>query len=347
MDYGRFDNQAPEAPASTSSWTNNLADQQQQQHVPPLQPIHQPAMLHQQPKLEQTHQPQQTVYGPPPPPPPPMTSYDMPHVGWNNPQIGHQTMISVPHSSWSVAPTAQISQPVAHVDMGGHPQAGVSDPCLHQATVTTQQSHYTTQYPAVQTAPTYWNSDLVNTQPTVASMPAPTATTIAPNGPATTSDLTLIDTRYQLNQPTGVQVEPLVEPLTSTVAISSAAIVHPMAPEAQQSAHIAPLSAVAADTTPSSSSQAQQPLNVQYEDRLAIGSSSQLEQMPANMTEGPGSLEDALEVIKSHAEHFSGPKQNCSSITSCDDDDDDEHSQGPRSGEREKDRRQANNARER
>lgn len=83
----------------------------------------------------------------------------------------------------------------------------------------------------------------------------------------------------------------------------------------------------------------------QFEDPVTLATSSSVVQLPPGVIEGPGSLEDALEVIKSHAENFSGHGQTCSSTSG--DDDDDDLSRGPRNGEREKERRQANNARER
>jgi transcription factor 4/12 len=75
-----------------------------------------------------------------------------------------------------------------------------------------------------------------------------------------------------------------------------------------------------------------------------------VEQQPTSVVECPGSLEDALEVIKSHAEHFSRGHTSSSGSGDDDDDDDDDDDQSRTSrggNEREKERRQANNARER
>jgi len=57
----------------------------------------------------------------------------------------------------------------------------------------------------------------------------------------------------------------------------------------------------------------------------------------------PVCLEDALEVIKSHAEQFSERQETCSNATG----DDDDFSRGSESNGFGKDRRQANNVRER
>lgn len=73
-----------------------------------------------------------------------------------------------------------------------------------------------------------------------------------------------------------------------------------------------------------------------------------MDQQQTGVVESHGSLEDVLEVIKSHAEHFSRGHTSCSGSGGDDDDDDDDD--GSRTGggnEREKERRQANNARER
>lgn len=81
------------------------------------------------------------------------------------------------------------------------------------------------------------------------------------------------------------------------------------------------------------------------------------------LQDSPESIEDALEVIKSHAEHFSTqppqlqknlkhPCPSSSGDDAFDDDDfnaadDDDQNRGPKGNEREREKRQANNARER
>lgn len=306
MDYARFDNQAP-----PNSW-NNPADSAQ---ALPMQAQQLPPQSNIKPDPTQHSQAQPIVYGPPHQP---MAGYDMPQVSWT-PQMVPQNVIQVPQ--WSTASTAPVGHSVA-IDPNGPPPP-VSDPCLHPSTAPPQQSHYT-HYSTLQ-APTYWNTDLVSSQPaTLASLPPTTATTITVGSMpdlAAANDPTLIDSGFQLNQPnvsSALQPGPMPESLT--VAATAAAVVPPPPPPTQQPSH------------------------TQYDDQLAISTSSQVEQLPLSMPDGPGSLEDALEVIKSHAEHFSGHRQTCSSTSG---DDDDDHSRGQRSGEREKERRQANNARER
>lgn len=86
---------------------------------------------------------------------------------------------------------------------------------------------------------------------------------------------------------------------------------------------------------PTSQHQQQPPYD--SHDQIPLSSSSHVDQIPhSNVTDDPGSLEDALEAIKDHADLYSG-----------DDDDDDDNSRTSKSNERERERRQANNARER
>lgn len=234
----------------------------------------------------------------------PIASYDMP-VEWT-PQVVPQNVIQVPQWPPSSAP---VGHTVTHVDpIGSQP---VSDACLHPSP---RQSHYT-QYSTLPGASTYWNPDFVNSQPQTLG-PQPTTAGSLPAGPQNrpSDHQNLIDNTFTLNQPSVPEVVPPVSLAPTT------------GPQQQQPPPPPP---------PTS----------QFDDQLAIGTSSQVEQLPSGIPgEGPGSLEDALEVIKSHAEHFSGPRHTCSSTSG---DDDDDLSRGPRSGEREKERRQANNARER
>lgn len=322
MDYVRYDNQPQ--PPQTTSWNPSLDPQQptpimqpQQTPIQPTNPQTQPPPL--LPASQQQAPQQQTIKSDPQPQHSqaqpiiyatsthqPMTTYDM-SVSWT-PQMVPQNVIQVPQ--WS---TATAPPPVGHAVAIGEPivSAPVPDTCIHPAPHS-QQSHYT-QYSSIPTASTYWNPDLVNTQPTTTLAPL-ASTTVAlstPSIPEVPSDPSLIENAFSMNQP------------SVSSAIQAQGIAHPPQP-------IGP--------------PPQQPPPAQFDDSLAMATSSQIGQLQPNISEGPGSLEDALEVIKSHAEHFSGHRQTCSSTSG---DDDDDHSRGPRSGEREKERRQANNARER
>lgn len=316
MDYARYDNQPQ--PPQTTSW-NAASDPQQP--TPIMQPQQAPIRTsNPHPPLPTPSQPSQTaqqiIKSNPQPQhsqaPPiiyaasthqPMTTYDM-SVNWT-PQMAPQNVIQVPQWSATTAPPP-ISHPVPIDPIVPPP---VSDTCIHP-TPHSQQSHYT-QYSPLQTASTYWNQDLVNTQPTTILGPA-ASTAVALNTSSISevpSDPSLIENSYNINQP------------SVSNAIQTPGITPTIGPPPPP----------------------QQAPSAQFEDPLAMGSSSQVGQLQPSISEGPGSLEDALEVIKSHAEHFSGHKQTCSSTSG----DDDDHSREPRSGEREKERRQANNARER
>lgn len=323
MDFARYDNQPQ--PPQTTSWnpasdpqqpTPIMQPQQQQTPIrasnpqthplPPPQPASsQPSQTAQQ-TIKSDTQPQHSQAQPiiyATSTHQPMTTYDM-SVNWT-PQMVPQTVIQVPQWSPATAPPP-IGHPIPIEPIVPPP---VSDTCIHP-TPHSQQSHYT-QYSPLPTASTYWNPDLVNTQPTTTLAPLSSTTAALDTStiPEVPSDPSLIENAFSMNQP-GV-----------SNAIQTQSI-----------------------TAPTIGPPPQQPPPAQFEDPLVMSSSSQVGQLPPNISEGPGSLEDALEVIKSHAEHFSGRRQTCSSTSG---DDDDDHSRGPRSGEREKERRQANNARER
>lgn len=338
MEYAQFDNQAPpnswanQANPDASLMQQQATNQQQQQPQPPpqvqqaTQPIPQiikqdnPA--NQQPQSQPQHS-QPIVYAPPLTSHQPMTNYDMSHhIGWtaHQPQPPHG-IVQVAQQ-WPTTSVAPLSHPSVPIDHNGPVQQQstlppVSDPCLHPSSHA-HQSHYT-QYSAM-SAPTYWNADIISSQPASYGAPQP----LTPAGRldhATQNDPQApIDNTFQINQPTVAGSVQLGPTIPQEVPVSQVATIQPT----------------------SQGSQAQQ---AQYDDQLAMSSSSRVEQLASSVAEGPGSLEDALEVIKSHAEHYSSRKNNCSS-TSDDDDDDDNYS---RSGgnEREKERRQANNARER
>lgn len=184
-----------------------------------------------------------------------------------------------------------------------------SDPCILTPAQHTLQSHYN-QYSTMSPAPTYWtNSNMVNTQPQ-----GLTTTSVSIPNVIVDTDPNLIEGAFTLSQP---QVSGAIPP----VGIPDPTVVpQPIAPTQQQ------------------------PPN-QFDEQLVMPTSSQAaSQIPPVSLSDRASLEDALEVIKNHAENFSTRGQNCSSSSG---DDDDDSSRGHRGGEREKERRQANNARER
>lgn len=335
MDYVGYDSQI--TPTTTTTW--NPTDQTGSSIPrPPVTPIAvaststgvitEPApIMQQQPPPQniksELHHSQTIVYGVAHPTHQTMNTYDM-SAGWT-PQIVPQNVIQVPQ--WPT--TSDHHHPVSIDPNGVGPISISTNSCIHPATHS-QQSQYTQYHSSMPTSgpspvTTYWNQDLVNNQPqqqqqpnTLTTLnsqhPPPNATNILSTMPpdnVAVSDPNLIDSTFTLTQPS-----------VSSAMQQPAVGIQAAAPQQQL------------------------PVTVQFDDQIAMGSSSQVNQISAGLTEGPGSLEDALEVIKSHAEHFSGQRQTCSS-SSDDDDDDDEHSRGPRSGEREKERRQANNARER
>lgn len=218
---------------------------------------------------------------------PPQT-YDM-SVSWT-PQVVPQ---------WTAPNNAPIGHPVAVEPIP--PPIPISDTCIHPVSAPhSQQSHYT-QYSSLPVTTTYWNPDMVNSQPETLDPPT--------LGPPTIPDVPsdpLIENAFTMNQPS---VASVIQAPDIVSAPPQATAPHQVLPPTNQTAQ-----------------------------------SSQVG-LQTNISEGPIYLEDALEVIKSHAERdFSGRRQTCSSTSG---DDDDDNSRGPRSGEREKERRQANNARER
>ncbi|CAA3019321.1 transcription factor E2-alpha isoform X1 [Olea europaea subsp. europaea] len=357
MEYARFDNQAP-----PNSWANNNPDaamlqqqqqqQQPQQQAPNSQPS-QPAPQSQQPgqiqiiksdpvnRQQPQHSQAQSIYGPPPTSHQSMPGYDMSHMGWSHahqPQVPHGVM-QVPQ--WAPASVAPMGHTTVALDHNGsiqqqqQPPPPVSDPCLHPIAHTLPQSQYT-QYSTVQ-APAYWSSDLLNNQqpatfgpPQQASNPALTPGGVSGiSDHSSQNDQALIDNGFQVNQP------------NAPSSIQHSASLSQEVPVPSQIASLQTTS----QTTPSQTATTQ--ATSYSDDQLAMSSSGQAEQLSSNVAEGPGSLEDALEVIKSHAEHYSN-RQMCSSTSGDDDDDDDDdHSRTSKGNEREKERRQANNARER
>ena len=318
MEYQNPSNTWPNPDQTAVSMMQQQAAQQQIQPSPGIKPdvTQQPQQI--PPPPPQHSQAQPIVYGTLPTHQP-MTNYDMQHATWTNTQIVPQNVIQVaqwPHQTNQ----AQIGHSLA-IDPSGPPppppQNVHTDSCLHPSAH--PQSHYT-QYSTMPT-PTYWNSDLVNSQRTQL-IPAPQTTTATLTDHANPADpATLIDSRFQLSQPnvsSALQPGPLAEPSTITTTSGQA----PPPPQAQ--------------TQPT-------PTQARYEDQLTMSTSSQVDQLPPSIPDGPGSLDDALQVI---AENWPIDRRGSSSI-SGDDDDDDDLSRGPRSGEREKERRQANNARER
>lgn len=325
MDYARYDNQAtPSGPwipdqgcAATIMQPQVLPLQINQQQQPP-QPQPQPQPSGQPTIKPDTHHPQhsqetqQIIYAAPTHQP--MTNYDMP-VNWTSPMTS-QSVIQVPQ--WSQAATP-IGHPIAIEP--SVVAASVSDPCINP-TVHSQQSHYA-QYSTVQVAPTYWNPDLMSSQPSTTLRPPHLQTSVP-----------------QVTTSTATAPQPgITDPVIGT---NPALIENPAYALGQPGVSGSmPTTVISAPVT----TLHQQPPTSQFEDQLTMSMSASQSLPSAGLEAPPGSLEDALEVIKNHAENFSAHRPTCSSSTSGDDDDD--HSRGPRTGEREKERRQANNARER
>lgn len=345
MDYARYDNQAtPAAPWSPDQTATIMQTQPQplqtplpQQQPPPAQPSQQAINIKPDPTLPQQQQQhsqaqQQIIYTTPTHQP--LNNYDQMSVNWTtSPMAVPQSVIQVPQ--WSSATTANTT-PIGH-QIAIDPSVGVvaptqvsSDPCIHPvAAQHSQQSHYSTQhYSAGPTAhSTYWNLDLISNQPVVTSFAPQHHPQPVPHTQVSTSTAPDIQAVIPDNSITS---EPALVDNSAYVALTSQPCVSGSVPTTVIS-------------TPVSSRQ--QPPSGQFDDHLTMSVSATTQQpLISAGPEAPGSLEDALEVIKSHAENFSGHQQICSSSSG---DDDDDHSRGPRSGEREKERRQANNARER
>lgn len=305
MDYAHYGNAVPQP-----SWnTETMVPMMQQQAQPIQQPSQQTipqAPLKQDPQAQLTPQAPPIVYGTQASQQP-LTSYEMP-VNWV-PQMVPQPIIQMPHQ-WPTTSAAPVGHQVS-IDADG---TSIPNSCIHTP-ADPQQSHYT-QYPTMTSEPTYWNTDLVDNQPTTLEIPTQTTSTLATGLPEMANSAVLIDNRF---------IPPTIEQPNVTTA---------MPPAGQADVIIAPHQLPQPPPLPTN----------QFDEQLAIGTSCHIDQMPATITDGAGTIEDALEVIKSQGETFSGPRQTCSSTSGEEDDD---HSRGPPTGEREKERRQANNARER
>lgn len=306
MDYARYDNQNP---SSTSAWSTTDPTAPQL-----MQP--QPQTMKQDPSLGQhaPQQQQQIVYGPPPTITHQPPTYDM-SVNWAPQPIGQPNVMHV--QQWTNQPNT-VDHQIPIIDQTTVPPP-VSDPCIHAPAQHSQQSHYT-QYSTMSTAPTYWtNSNLVTTQPQTID---PTQTTGPMSSGMPEPDPNLIDNTFNINPP------PMSSAMPPRGIPDVAVVVQPQPPPPPPPTQPQPIS--------------------QFDEQLTMGTSSQVGQVPSSVvgpiSDGQASLEDALEVIKNHAENFSSHRQTCSSSSG---DDDDDHPRGPRSGERERERRQANNARER
>lgn len=250
-----------------------------------------------------------------------INAYSMP-VSWapNNQMMAPQDGMQV---QWP-ATVLPASQPVHPSDPIGQ---SIAEPCLHHPPSHHPQhpTHYPNQYSSLPTS-NYWSPETINSQPPPELEPLGTQeTTVAPITGIT--ETTPDNNSPSLNENGYQAVQPSV---SVAVGITKSAPVTMGLPTQQ----IPP-------QHPAPTLQHQS-----YDDQIALRPSTQnAEHSSVAIQDGPGSLEDALEVIKNHAEHFS-ERHSCGS-SSDDDDDDDEHSRGPRGNEREKERRQANNARER
>lgn len=187
-------------------------------------------------------------------------------------------------------------------------QPTVSDACVLP---NPQRPHQQSQY-AQYSTPSYWtNSALVDEHPQI----------ICPTTPAGAGSTAAQESNTHLVEPPYV-----TQPVASTAMQSG---MHDML-----------------IVEPSSSLQHQQtPDQFNTQDATAAATSScQPGPIPqCSISDGQESLEDALEVIRNHAENFSG--HHTSSSLSGDDEAD--PCRGRKGNEREKERRQANNARER
>lgn len=302
------------------------------------------------------------------------TTLGQQHVAaWQTQAHGVPQLIQAQIPQWPQAAGGPLATPASQtlvIDPTQQAQQAVSsDPsCLHSVSHA-QQSHYT-QYSTLQT-PTYWTNpqDLHSGQPGAATAfvpggPQPTQdphhphthhappphghplvpqhhhhqpppppqqhhTQHHPHAAPTDQGTQLIDNEFQpLSQqaaggppqlPPSAPGVPMTEigptptsSVSNTTGLQSATVTQQAQPNSQQP----------------------QP-SYDAHDQIPLSSSSQMDQIPhSNLTDDPGSLEDALEAIKDHADLYSG-------------DDDDDHSRTSKSNERERERRQANNARER
>lgn len=351
MEYGRYDNQVgpqqawgpdqPAAPQMMQQPQNIKNDPQQPQSIVYAQAQHQP-----------------------------MSSYDVSGVGWHSQpqqqqqqqQMGPQNMMHLPQ--WPTQQQQQ-NQAVGHqitIDQ----QQPVSDPnCVQQqqqqqqhlpAQHSQQQSHYSHQYPAMQPAqPTYWtNQNLIqNTRP-----PTQQPQQMGSSNPAMSSVQDPSADPTQLIDPSFSQA-PVLAPNT---------VLPPVVPMSDNNGGAIPVIVSQSQQSVMSQQQApsqqqQQPQTPHYDDQqIAMGPSSSGGTQLAAANHQPSSdltssyrLEETLEVIKNHADNLGAAlqqqqrNQSACDSSSGDDDDDDDSSQprGHRTGERERERRQANNARER
>lgn len=307
MEYQNYDSQAVIMPTQQSQPQLPVQNQLSPVHTQPQQQQAQPIIYN----GGATHHP--------------ISSYDVPGNWPPTSQMMPQNTIQV---QWSTATPATSGHSIHPSDSVS--QLPITDPCMptnHPSIHS--QPHYSAQYTPL-SGPTYWSSELLTNQPTTLEPIGTQETPVAlvpslPDAAPTNNSPSLNENGYTTSAPSG-PVQRRNESAPLTLGVACAQEIQPqhstLTPQPQQ-------------RTPA------------YEDHMSIGPSNQSAEHSNTGTiqDGPGSLEDALEVIKSHAEHFS-ERHSCSD-SSDDDDDDDEHSPGPRGNEREKERRQANNARER
>lgn len=247
----------------------------------------------------------------------------MEYPNYNN----NNVPISGPWTQDQVAPTIAHDAPPADTTWVPATHVGT-----HSVVDVPQWSHHQVNNPVYQ--PTVEPGSSIDSQPQVTS-----GVCIQTQPPAFVD----IPQYYDMSQE---QMNPQAAYWTSAPAQTDASSIENTYPISQASAPViasvqAPSTCQYASIAPS-----QLPLEVQ---ELATTAASIPPPTSTSINEEPASLEDALEVIKSHAENFSGPNsQNRQTFSSCgDSDDDDEHHVGGKSIERERERRQANNARER
>lgn len=233
--------------------------------------------------------------------------------------------------------------PVPHNTNISHETVPLEDPNLqqHQVPMANAYNSYPQHQPNQQhhhfshilqpqpdqqpTPPTFWNPDLPGSQQTPTSVPLATIPTSAPT----------VSQHAGPHVGTSWQYSPFPHDNHPVVAHSSMHQSDTIDAKTQVQQHI---------QVPQPQRQPQQTLL-----QGTAGSSSACTRGQTSGAEPPVYLEDALEVIKSHAEQYSEQREASSIATGGEDEDGDEEefSRGSESNTFGKDRRQANNVRER
>lgn len=290
-----------------------------------------------------------------PPPPPPQPS-QIPTPQQQHPQYPQSPLITeeiqtnqlisgyTAPVSWAQTTPHVVNNghtwPVSHNTNISHQPVPLEDPNLqqHQVPMASAYNSYPQHQPPQQqqhhhfshtlqpqpeqqpTPPTFWNPDLPTSQQTPTSVPLATIPTGA----------SAVNQHAGPHVGTSWQYSPFPHDSHPVVAHSSMHQTDNIDGKAQLQQHI---------QVPQ---QQQQPLL-----QGTAGSSSVCSRGQPSGAEPPVYLEDALEVIKSHAEQYSEQRETSSTATGGEEEDEEEFSRGSESNTFGKDRRQANNVRER